>query len=64
MTTANRLFAALVYDTLNKQGMQLQKSKQLFSHRGEFLRVLYTADGMQGYLCRAVAAWITAPLQN
>jgi len=64
LAVQNRLFAALLYDTLISQGMELQNDKQLYSRRGEFLRLLYGQHRLQGYLCRAVVAWITAPLQN
>ena len=64
VTNTNTLWGAAVYDTMISQGLQLQPVKQLFSRRGEFLRVLYTREGLQGYLCRAIAAWVTSPLQS
>ena len=62
VSNKNVVWAALVYDTLQRQNMQFQAVKQLHSKRGEFLRVLYTDEGAQGYLCRALASWVTAQL--
>ncbi|KAI0984751.1 hypothetical protein GJ496_009390 [Pomphorhynchus laevis] len=44
---------------------QFEQSKQLFSYqRGEFLRVLYNTDAIDGYLGRSTASLIISPLQS
>ena len=47
-----------------ESGLVLQPVKQLFSTRGEFLRILYTREGISGYLCRSIVSWTTSSIQD
>ena len=47
-----------------ESGLVFQPVKQLFSTRGEFLRILYTREGISGYLCRSIVSWTTSSIQD
>lgn len=65
ISNGSRLWAAELYALMSKAGFVFQASKQMFDiGRGEFLRVLYTPDGAQGYAMRAVATLIIKPIQS
>ena len=63
-TNHNVVWAALVYDQMVASGLVLQPVKQLFSTRSEFLRILYTREGISGYLCRSIVSWTTSSIQD
>lgn len=65
ISNSNLLFAITLYATMQSANLRLQDMKQLFSEGvGEFLRVRYSPQGMMGYLCRAIGAFIERPLQG
>ena len=64
VTNHNVVWAAMVYDQMVASGLVLQPVKQLFSTRGEFLRLLYTREGISGYLCRSIVSWTTNSIQD
>ena len=62
VTNHNVVWAALMYDQLVASSLVLQPVKQLFSTRGEFLRILYSI--LTDYLCRAIVYWTTSSIQD
>lgn len=65
ISNKSRLWAIAITQTLVGMGLVLQPSKQMFDiGRGEFLRVVYTRQGCQGYSARAVGTLIMKPLQG
>lgn len=65
ITNESRLWAIAMYESMSASGLIFQASKQMFDvNQGEFLRVVYTAQGCQGYLARAVGTLIMKPIQN
>lgn len=65
ISNRNPIWARMLYYTLNSMGFLFQESKQMFGQgRGEYLRVLYLNGTGGGYFARAVANYITRPLQQ
>lgn len=65
ISNKSRLWAIAVYECMQASGLIFQASKQMFDiNRGEFLRVVYTDQGCQGYLARALGTLIMKPIQN
>lgn len=65
ISNRNRVWARGLYYSLNAMGFLFQESKQMFGQgRGEYLRVLYIDGTGGGYLARAIANYITRPLQQ
>lgn len=65
ISNKSREWAAAMYNVMLATGFEFQASKQMFSTgSGEFLRVLYTTEGMRGYLARALGTFIINPIQN
>lgn len=65
VTNKSRLWAILLYKTMEEAGFVFQASKQMFDqNRAEFLRVLYTDNGALGYMMRSVATFIIKPIQS
>lgn len=65
ISNRSRLWAASLYLTLQKSGLIFQAGKQMFDRqRGEFLRVVYTKEGAQGYPVRAIGSLIISPVQS
>lgn len=65
ISNTNLLFAVALYATMQSTNLRLQDMKQLFSQGvAEFLRVRYSPQGLMGYLCRAIGAFIERPLQG
>nr|QRW42111.1 MAG: RNA-dependent RNA polymerase [Tzifr virus] len=61
----SRAWAVALFNCMGASGLVFQPSKQMFEvSKGEFLRVVYTAEGCQGYLARKVATFIMKPIQN
>lgn len=58
------LWQALVFRQMKRAGLLFQTIKQLFSTRGEYLRVGYYLGETYGYLCRAIAGWMIGPIQS
>lgn len=65
ISNKNVVWARALYYALNSMGFLFQESKQMFgAGRGEYLRVLYIEGGGGGYFARALANYITRPLQQ
>nr|QXV86394.1 RNA-dependent RNA polymerase [Totiviridae sp.] len=65
ITNYSRLWAIALYNTMCASGFEFQASKQLFDVSfGEFLRVVYNAEGARGYIARALGAFVMRPVQN
>lgn len=65
ITNKSRLWAIATTQVLVSCGLVLQPSKQMFDvGRGEFLRVVYTKEGCQGYSARGVGTLIMKPIQG
>lgn len=65
ISNKSRLWAMAMYESMQSTGLIFQPSKQMFdTSRGEFLRVVYTSKGCQGYLARAVGTLIVKPIQS
>ena len=65
ISNTNKLWARLLFYTMNSMGFVFQESKQMFGRgRGEYLRVLYTQGTANGYLNRAIVNYILRPVQN
>lgn len=65
VSNRSRLWAMELYRAMDEAGFVFQGSKQMFDRgRGEFLRVLYTAEGAMGYQMRAVATLLVKPIQS
>lgn len=65
VSNKSRLWAMELYRAMDEAGFVFQGSKQMFDRgRGEFLRVLYTAEGAMGYQMRAVATLLVKPIQS
>lgn len=65
ISNRSRLWAMAMYECMQASGLVFQPSKQMFdTNRGEFLRVVYTNEGCQGYLARAVGTLIVKPIQS
>lgn len=60
-----RLWAIATYTTMQSIGYDFSDIKQLFDiGRAEFLRVMYTVEGVIGYIARAIASLILKPIQT
>lgn len=65
ITNRSRLWCVAVYSVMLKTGFVLSYAKQLFDDNvAEFLRVYYTANGLRGFLSRALASLIVKPIQG
>lgn len=65
ISNRSRLWAIVLFTLLQASGLQFHPAKQLFDkNKGEFLRVLYTAAGLRGFLARAVPTFVMKPLQG
>ncbi|UHK03282.1 MAG: RNA-dependent RNA polymerase [Hangzhou nephotettix cincticeps totivirus 1] len=65
ISNKNKVWARLVFYTLNRMGFIFQGSKQMFGpQRGEYLRVLYSHGKGLGYFARAMANYILRPVQQ
>lgn len=65
ISNKSELWARGLYYTLNSMGFLFQESKQMFGKgRGEYLRVLYLDGTGGGYFARALANYITRPVQQ
>lgn len=65
LSNNSRLWAIAIYNAAEAAGFEFQASKQLFGIGiGEFLRVLYTAEGALGYMARAIGTFIMKPVQG
>lgn len=61
----NRIWGIALYSVMKETGFIFQNEKQLQDRsRGEFLRVLYSHDGAQGYLARSIGTFLIRPLQG
>nr|QRW41701.1 MAG: RNA-dependent RNA polymerase [Stinn virus] len=61
----SRLWAVVFFNCMSATGLVFQPAKQMFEvSKGEFLRVVYTEEGCQGYVARKVATFIMKPIQN
>lgn len=61
----SRVWAIELFNAMSKAGFKFQKEKQMFGRGvGEFLRVVYAADGVRGYVMRSVATLVVKPLQS
>lgn len=65
ISNTNKVWARLVYYTMNQQGLVFQEKKQMFGPaRGEYLRLLYTNGTTRGYLQRSLINYTLRPVQN
>nr|WCJ14331.1 MAG: RNA-dependent RNA polymerase [Aedes japonicus totivirus 1] len=65
ISNKSRLWAMVIFEVMQATGFVFQSAKQMFDVcRGEFLRVVYTQDGCQGYLGRSVGTLIMKPIQG
>lgn len=64
LSSYSPVWQSLIYRQMVDSGLLFQLVKQLFSTRGEYLRVGYSEGHTYGYLCRAIAAWMIAPIQS
>ncbi|UUV42237.1 MAG: putative RNA dependent RNA polymerase [Hanko totivirus 9] len=61
----SRLWAMVLFNVMQSSGLIFQNEKQLFGVQvGEFLRVVYTDQGCNGYVARAVNTLIVKPIQS
>nr|UUV42410.1 MAG: RNA dependent RNA polymerase [Enontekio totivirus 3] len=65
ITNKSRLWAIALFNVMQASGLIFQPSKQLFDvQKGEFLRVVYTNQGCNGYAGRAINTLIVKPVQS
>lgn len=65
ISNKNRVWARLIFYTLNQMGFLFQERKQMFgTGRGEYLRVLYSNGEGYGYFARAMSNYILRPVQQ
>nr|UUV42480.1 MAG: RNA dependent RNA polymerase [Hameenlinna totivirus 3] len=65
ISNRSRLWAIAIFNVMQASGLVFQPSKQLFDQqKGEFLRVVYTDQGCNGYVARAVNTLIVKPVQS
>lgn len=65
LSNKSRLWAITIYKVLEMCGLIFSDKKQIQDvNMGEFLRVVYNAEGARGYLARSLATLIERPLQS